>query len=530
MSSRRPGIEKKIAELSNAEKHVLRSFEKLIGDESKATKRSSVEMSFSEDDIAEASELPSLELVRSGLNYLVSKHIVKVLERVKRTYTLDKEGEYFALKGLPETRVLKALAKTLEEAREFGSFIKEGVVEKYEVPIAVGWLKRKGHAEIMKIDGKTCLKITAQGRADAGITGEDERFLLSLREGKRGLDELDDDEKRALSQLKSRKNVLKEKEHILRRYQLTEEGFAILEKGFTIKTTITRLTPDIIKKGEFQGVEFQPYDVKMYVPPLPVAKRHPVREIINEIREIFSNMGFTEIHGDVVVSSFWNMDALFIPQDHPAREMQDTFYLSRPGKMALDEEKDCGWFKTISNVHEHGGETGSTGWGRALDEEESRSTLLRTHTTVNTIRYLADNPEPPQKIFSIGRVFRKEAIDSTHLPEFHQVEGILLEENANFNMLIGILKDFYYQMGFREIRFRPGYFPYTEPSMEVEVKFEGKWLELGGSGIFRPEVGEPFGIKHPILAWGLGLERLVMLRLGLTNIRDLYISDIDWLR
>jgi phenylalanyl-tRNA synthetase alpha chain len=156
--------------------------------------------------------------------------------------------------------------------------------------------------------------------------------------------------------------------------------------------------------------------------------------------------------------------------------------------------------------------------------------MLRTHTTVNTIRYLAAHPDPPVKVFSIGRTFRKEAIDSTHLPEFIQVEGIVMEEGANLGMLVGLLKEFYKRMGMEDIRIRPGYFPYTEPSLEPEVFFKGKWMELGGAGIFRPEVTRPFGVKHPVLAWGLGLERLAMALLNVDDIRKLYVSDIDWLR
>jgi len=174
--------------------------------------------------------------------------------------------------------------------------------------------------------------------------------------------------------------------------------------------------------------------------------------------------------------------------------------------------------------------TSSTGWNYNFSKDEGRRALLRTHTTVNTIRYLYNNPEPPSKIFSIGQVFRKENIDSTHLPEFYQIEGIVHEEGANFRQLIGILKEFYKRMGFEQIRFRPAYFPYTEPSMEVDVLWNNEWMELGGSGIFRPEVTEPIGIKSPVLAWGLGLERLAMLRFGLADIRELYISDMDWLR
>jgi phenylalanyl-tRNA synthetase alpha chain len=221
------------------------------------------------------------------------------------------------------------------------------------------------------------------------------------------------------------------------------------------------------------------------------------------------------------------MDVLFIPQDHPAREMQDTFYCKVPQRIPIVEKQ---LLEKVAKVHENGGPTGSTGWGYTFSKAEGERALLRTHTTVNTIRYLYNHPEPPCKVFSLERVFRKEAIDTTHLPEFYQIEGIIHEEGAHFRQLIGVLKEFYKRMGFEKIRFRPGYFPYTEPSMEVEVFWNGKWMELGGSGIFRPEVTEPVGVTNPVLAWGLGLERLAMLRYGLTDIRGLYISDLEWLQ
>ena len=238
-------------------------------------------------------------------------------------------------------------------------------------------------------------------------------------------------------------------------------------------------------------------------------------------------MGFTEIEGDYVESAFWNMDALFIPQDHPARELQDTFYLSEPASFVINEKEIL---EAVKQIHEDGGNTGSKGWGTNWSKENAQQALLRTHTTVGTIRYLADNPSPPARVFSVGRVFRREALDSTHLPEFTQVEGIIVEPEANFGMLIGVLKEFYRRMGFNDVRVRPAYFPYTEPSLEVEVKFGNKWLELGGAGIFRPEVTAPFELDCPVLAWGLGLERLAMLHLGIKDIRMLYQSDLKWLK
>jgi phenylalanyl-tRNA synthetase alpha chain len=177
-----------------------------------------------------------------------------------------------------------------------------------------------------------------------------------------------------------------------------------------------------------------------------------------------------------------------------------------------------------------GGKTGSKGGGGSWSDDESKRALLRTHTTVTTIRYLSENPKPPSKVFGIGKVFRKEAIDATHLPEFHQVEGIVVEEGANFRMLQGVLGEFYKRMGFPQIKFRPSYYPYTEPSLDVAAKWGDRWLELGGAGIFRPEVTEPLGVPCPGLALGPGLERLAMLTFKLTDIRQLYISDVDWLR
>tara|TARA_B100001758_G_scaffold246752_1_gene262600 strand:+ start:42 stop:812 length:771 start_codon:yes stop_codon:yes gene_type:complete len=251
-----------------------------------------------------------------------------------------------------------------------------------------------------------------------------------------------------------------------------------------------------------------------------------MQALIERVRAIFLEMGFSELVDDYVQTAGWNMDALFIPQDHPAREMQDTFYLENPASISLPDELVSAW----GDIHEHGGTTGSVGWGGAFSKATSERALLRTHTTVNTIQYLAENPQDACRVFSVDRVFRKEAIDRTHLPEFHQIEGIIMEEGANLQMLVTTLKTFYAKMGYPEVRVRPAYFPYTEPSLEIEVKWRGKWLELGGAGIFRPEVTEPLGISTPVLAWGMGLERLAMLVLGLDDIRQLYISDLDWLR
>jgi phenylalanyl-tRNA synthetase alpha chain len=293
-----------------------------------------------------------------------------------------------------------------------------------------------------------------------------------------------------------------------------------------LKEQISQLSQELLQTGKWREVELRRYDVETFAPKVFGGAYHPMQRLIHEIRDIFLQLGFTEIETDFIHSCFWNMDALFIPQDHPARDVQDTFYMKKPNRIKLDEVLA----KKIKEMHEHGGDLPSKGWEYRWDVREAEKAILRTHTTVNTIKYLSEHPDPPVKVFSIGRVFRREALDSTHLPEFHQIEGIVMEEHANLKMLIGILTEFYKKIGFEKIRIRPGYFPYTEPSLEVEIQLGGKWLEYGGAGIFRPEVTYPFGVKHPVLAWGLGLERLVMLRYGIKDIRNLYFNDIEWLR
>ena len=335
--------------------------------------------------------------------------------------------------------------------------------------------------------------------------------------------ELDGD---MLNHFKTRRNFIEFVDTTTRTWTLTPEGSS-LDSNLLVETTmVNEITPELLQSDAWKDAEFRRFDVTLESATPRTGRSHPMQSLIERIRHIFLEMGFSEIVEDYVQTAGWNMDALFIPQDHPAREMQDTFYLDNPKSMDLPKDLTDKW----SEIHRTGGDTGSTGWGGDFSPETSQKGLLRTHTTVNTIQYLAENPNQPCRMFAVDRVFRKEAIDRTHLPEFHQIEGIIMEEGANLQMLVTTLKTFYAKMGYPEVRVRPAYFPYTEPSLEIEVKWRGKWLELGGAGIFRPEVTEPLGIEHPVLAWGMGLERLAMLVLGLDDIRQLYISDLEWLR
>ncbi len=500
-------IEDIIDELSYLERKVLLTLEDL--------KLATPEQLLKEGKFKELVE------VMNASSWLRSKNLVTIEEKPIRRYTLAKKK--WGTKNLPERRALKLLRKrrgvlTLDE------LAKSGKVSESEIPIAIGWLKKKGWATVEKDEGATVIKITEKGKRDVTSIGKDEELVRKLADGE--LTEMDVDSA-TIKTLLSRKDVVKEKETVRREIALTDMGRQALSHGIELKEEVAQLTPELLSSGKWKDVHFRKYDVGTFAPSLHGGKKHPLSQYVDKIRRTFSEMGFTEITGDFVESAFWVFDALFQPQDHPARDMQDTFYTVDPTETPLPDRE---LVDRIKDMHEKGGDIDSDGWMYDWDIEEAKQAILRTHTTVNSIRYLSEHPDPPVKVFTIGRNFRREAITWKHLPEFQQVEGIVMEKNANLGMLIGILREFYTRLGFEEIRVRPGYFPYTEPSMEVEAFFKGEWIELGGSGIFRPEVTHPFGVEHPVLAWGLGLERLVMTNEGIEDIRDIYVSDIDWLR
>ncbi len=458
---------------------------------------------------------------------LAQRGLCGIKEEKKVYYRLTEEGEEYAEKGLPERRALEFLidrnGATIEELK---------TVLGGRVNIATNWLLKKRWAKIEKKDDKRFLIPTiVQEELPSGI---DEEILKIVNEGETEWEVLLEQLKPTkeveingfLTQLISR-NLLEIHSRVERRISITEAGKEILSQGISFEEEIAQLTPELLRTGSWRGRKFKRYDVNLPSKEIFPAKIHPYQRILDQMRRIFTEMGFVEIKGEVVQSAFWNFDALFVPQDHPAREMQDTFYLATRKPIDAPEEL----IKNVAQMHEHGGSLNSTGWGGKWKRELGEELLLRTHTTAVTLSYLASHPEPPVKVFCIDRVYRRETIDPTHIPEFDQLEGIVMDKGVTFRNLLGCLATFYKKMGFPSIRFRPGYFPYTEPSVEVEVYMrERGWIELGGAGIFREEVTNPIGVKYPVLAWGLGIGRLAMIRLGLTDIRDLYQPDIDWLR
>lgn len=455
----------------------------------------------SPENLAGATGLNGSAALSAALG-LQEDELARVVEEEHRFARLTEEGREYASGGLPERQVLEDIS---------GPTPMREVMQFPKAKIALGWLKKKNWAKIE--DGM----LKPIGDAPRG---EDEEALESMLNGPVRVEELGED---VVDELRGRNLIVVEEERT-RTIEPTSKGLKLVEEGVSVEEVVTRLTPEMIRSGSWRGKRIRSYDVEAMAKPRYPGKKHPYQRMLDEMRSIFLEMGFTEIKGDIVQSSYWNFDALFQPQDHPAREMQDTFY--------LDTEADLpGGWERVRDMHEYGGDLDSTGWGEEWSPDLARREVLRTHTTAVTIKYLAEHRDPPVKAFCIDRAYRRETIDPTHTPEFEQLEGVVMDENMSFANLLGLLEEFYHHMGFEDVRFRPAYFPYTEPSVEPEVYIEELgWVELGGAGIFRKEVTEPLGIEYPVLAWGLGVGRVAMLRLGLTDLRELYQSDIKWLR
>ena len=493
-----------MADLGNNERRMLKA---MLDDPDSVWKLS---------DLLEACEWKDQAHVAGAGLGLEEAGLLEINEIPSRHISLGTEGRKAVEHGLLESRLFEWLLERDSSQRTMRELSSN--FEKSESGPGIGLLKKLG-VEI----SKGTLIIPEDSKSIQRIISERQSFISKLSDGGIDAQKLDEE---MISAFKIRKNIIEIVDSVSRTWKLTPKGMNSDVSSLDESQLIVDLTPEMLQTDEWKNSEFKRYDVNLPAPTPAGGRPHPMQSLIQRIRAIFLEMGFSEIEGDFVRTAGWNMDSLFIPQTHPARAMQDTFYLDNPESMPIDEK----WLNLWADVHENGGDTGSTGWGGSFDRMEAQKGLLRTHTTVNTVHHLAENPDQPCRVFGIGRVFRQEAIDKSHLPEFHQIEGIIHEPDASLPMLVTTLKTFYAKMGYPDVRVRPAYFPYTEPSLEIEVKWRGMWLELGGAGIFRPEVTEPLGTEWPVCAWGMGLERLAMLVLGMDDIRELYLPDLQKLR
>ncbi len=494
--------------------------------EKKLLKELSEDTESTPEEIAEKQNMP-LKAVTSAAGMLSSKDIITVDKQSIDNISLSEEGKEYAENGLPEHRIIKALQEFAQEGKEevaMAEVMERANVTKQQMNFSIGVLMRHRWAKMNQ--GK--LSITEDGKNVDLNNLPEENFLKFIREHKQITeDNIPPEFENVCTDFKKRKDLFEIKTLQNFKFNINDLGQQILDQGITIQEEATQLTHEQLKTGSWKNLHYRGYDINASAPNTFPGKVHPLQQTIEEIRSIFIDLGFDEAKGTILESAFWNFDMLFQPQDHAAREMQDTFYVSNPPIADLPSQD---LVEKTKNEHETGGDTGSRGWQYKWDVEVAKQMVLRTHTTGLSVRYLSEH-EPPLKMFSVGRVFRRDTLDYNHLPEFHQVEGIVAGEDMSFKNLLGILKEFYKKLGFK-VRFRPAYFPYTYLSVESEIDVPDKksWMELGGSGMFRPEVLEPLGIKTQVAAFGLGIERLAMMRCNVDDIRQLYQSDIGWLR
>ena len=462
----------------------------------------------------------TLDQIRRSVEWLKEKNLIEVKVNEIKLITLGREGENAKQKGLPEKRLVDKL-KTGEDI-ELSELPKKIDLNQDELSAALGYARSEKWIKIFKKDNRVMIR--KEGNSTASRVEE----LLNKISGPTELSNFASEEQEILRSLVKRPDYIAYEIVKKTRIKITKDGLEIA-RNIKDDNYIDVLTPKMLESGEWRNNTLRPLNVESPAPTIYSGKKHPVRIFIDEVREIFVSLGFQEVEGSIVQSSFWNFDALFTPQDHPAREIQDTFYIANE-RSSLNVDKQI--LKNVEGVHENGADTGSKGWGYKWNIEQARRMVMRTHTTCVSVKNLADNKPDEARVFSVGRVFRNEKVTFKNLVEFHQIEGIVVGKDVTLRDLMGLLTKFYKKLGFDKIKFWPSFFPYTEPSLQSMVYHEGlgKWIELGGMGIFRPEVTKPLGVDNPVLAWGSGLERLVMLRYGIDDVRKLYENDLDWLR
>jgi len=429
-----------------------------------------------------------MDQIRRGVEWLRQKKLADVSETIKISSSLGKNGLDSLKNGLPERRLVNLVKdgpKTFDEIRSS--------LQGPDFNAAIANAKKNDWISIEKME--TGSKISLKQEP---VQTPEELMISTI--GEKTISS------NPLSMFPALKPLMQRPDFIIQHEEKTK-AVSLSEPG---------------KKIDLEKLDSGAIDVEAEVPHVHAARIHPLKDTINEIRETFVHLGFSEILGNLSQSSFWNFDALFTPQDHPARELQDTFYLKDLNAKQLATPAQI---KNVSNAHKKG-------WRYYWDIQEARKMVLRTHTTCVTIKHLADKKPDEARIFSLGRVFRNEKLSFKHLAEFNQVEGVVVGKHITLRDLMGIQKEFYRKIGLTKVKFWPTFFPYTEPSLQSMVYNEklGKWIELFGMGIFRPEVTKPLGITKPVLAWGGGIERIAMLKFGLDDVREFYNNNLSWLR
>lgn len=470
--------------------------------------------------------------VLDGAYFLEQDGLITISIESKEFIVLDTLGIKFLSDELPEYQVLKALDSSTKTIFELTSTynISQDVINS-----ALGELKRHTLVEVSK-NSQQELELTATSTAQEYLKS----YTNPLKKFKDGIEveKLSPELKEVVEKLKKRKGFITQKSQKSTHLQLTEMGRKVgdeLVNKYNDLELIDSLTPQMLQQNSWKNKEFRHYNTNIPTNLENLGRLHPMHEANDILTDVFVELGFTEMEGPIVESEFWCFDTLWIPQDHPAREDQDTFYI---GEQA---DVDTELMEKVRKMHEEGIDETHTQKGD-FKESVTRNTILRTHSTATTFRILHELGKKYQqgedidgKYFYVAHNFRNEAIDATHLAEFFQVEGILIQDDLSLAGLIGFMKEFYGKFGLHNLKFKPTFNPYTEPSMEIHYFDDkmNKWYSIGNSGIFRPEALKAFGLEDKrIYGFGLGASRIATLLTGKSNMREITgaTCDLEWIK
>lgn len=485
----------------------------------------------SEADLAANTGLDPAQ-VSMSIGWLQAKqYITATSEAVTKTVSLTSTGTEFSTSG----SLLERIFNGATDAKQHGSLLTMKTLQETlglqasDLSGPIGALKKEGSLQIGP--GGT-LEPTKPASELTSALGT---LIKDITRGPSSYDDRPDQERKVIDAFSQRRGRSQEPfrvdEHIMRSFALTEVGMSVATKVVTIgvKDGYAQLTPEILKDGSWRNRAPRPYNIALRPPRIAAGKKHPYRSFLDKVKTNLVGMGFEEMRGPIVESEFWNMDTLYMPQFHTARDIHDVYFVKRP---AYSEPIPEPYITQVAQTHRDGWTTGSRGWGYPFNEKRTRRLVLRSQGTAVSSRTLASKPKIPGKYFSMARCFRYDQIDATHATDFFQTEGIVLGNTINFQTLLGLLTLFAKEMAqTKKVRFAPAYFPFTEPSVELHVEHPKLgWMELGGAGLLRPEVTHPLGVTVPVIAWGLGLDRMAMIALGIHDIRDLFTADLDLIR
>ncbi len=472
-------------------------------------------------DIAEATGMNKDSTMRA-LFWLTEKGFAEMQENKIHAIGLSEQGKLALEKGLPEKRFVLALKELGGQASLKKITDKTGMGK--EANIAFGKAKKNAWISLQKTEKGLMLELT--GLEENLIKGEyaPEQILKKIADEK----EFENTAQEIVKELAQR-GLLEKRDAVERKFRIAKKGTQAKKFIGKIKDEINILTSKIIASKEWEEKAFRKYNIKDPCPPIFSGRKQPYIQFLSQIRRKLSELGFKEMFSPLIVQEFYNFDVLFQPQNHPARTWTDTYQLKQPTHGKLPDKKTI---KSVKNAHETGGVSASAGWGYDWSEKIAAKLMPSAHATAHSARQITKGIEIPGKYFAIARCYRPDVLDATHLIEFNQMDGFIVGEDLNFRHLLGMLKRFAIEVaGAEKVKFYPDYYPFTEPSVQLSAKHpELGWIEFAGAGMFRPEMMENLGINQPAIAWGMGIDRLAMFKLGIKDIRYLFSDSLNWLR